>query len=150
MKLLGVLFFTLLHWALILFTTTYIFLRSSPAYDTLYFTAVCGIMASWRFSGDECLISYLEKISLHESYKYGTDKSLPFTDLLFTENLRGYVLFFLSLLTLYNLVRMCLLYNIPLPVIATLLIFYTTPIMSTVYQLLSATLQQADFSTEEE
>ena len=150
MNLLGVLFFTLLHWALVLLTTTYVFLRNSPAYDTLYFTAVCAIIVSWRFSGDECLISYFEKLSLDESYKYGTDKSLPFTDLLFTESLRGYVLFLLSLLTLYNLYQMCTLYRVPLPITITLLAFYTTPIMTTVYQLFISTIKQVDFSIGEE
>jgi len=130
MNLLGLVFFCTLHWIIVLFPMLYIFFRQTSKYDTIYFITICAIMVSWIFTGSECIISYFEKLCLDENYKYGSNIGLPFIDQIFGEKLHYCVLGILLLVTSYTLYKMMAIYKVPFPIMLTILMFYTQPVIN--------------------
>lgn len=112
----------------------YVFIRTSKLYDTIYFIAICSIIVSWLFTGNECIISYWEKVCLDHSYEYQSDTRLPFMEHVFPAMLHRVVLPTITLFTLYNLFIMMNLYKVPIPIMITIMLSYAKPILPSVFK----------------
>jgi hypothetical protein len=137
MTLIGFWFCVFIHWILLLFTMFYVFFRTSKVYDTIYFISICSIIVSWFFSGGECIISYWEKVCLDHSYKYETDSRLPFMEHVFPTMTQSFVFVAITLFTLYNLFIMMKLYNVPVPIMITIMISYLKPVLPSIIKYIS-------------
>lgn len=138
MTLIGFWFCVFLHWVLVGFTMFYVFIRKSKVFDTIYFLAICTIIVSWFFTGSECIISYWEKVCLDHTYKYQSDTRLPFMEHVFPAMFHPIIFAFITLFTLYTLFRMMKLYNVPLPIMITILISYIKPIIPSAIKLITS------------
>ena len=119
MNMVGFYLSTIIHWMLALFTSLYVFFRKSNRYDLLYFFAISSIIISWDLLG-ECLLSYLEKKSLDETYVLKSDPHRsPFITSIFPNKLIGFLKILALLLYLYNIFIMMSLYKVPIPIILT-------------------------------
>ena len=136
MTLIGFWFCVFLHWVLVGFTMFYVFIRKSKVFDTIYFLAICTIIVSWFFTDTECIISYWEKVCLDHSYEYQSDTRLPFMEHVFPAIAHPFIFASITLFTLYTLFRMMKLYNVPLPIMITILISYIKPIIPSAIKLI--------------
>lgn len=128
MNIFALLFFILLHWALILSTSLYVFIRESRKYDMVYFTLICTLFTSWLFTGKECLISYWERLSIDPTYVYGSEPFRHlFLDLAFTPTFSLAILLFICALNVYNLYIMLAIYDVPIPIRVSLFCFLLYP-----------------------
>ena len=106
----------IIHWMIILFVSFYVFIRKSKTYDLLYFFAVSSIIISWDLLG-ECLLSYLEKKSLDETYVLKSDPyHSPFLKSIFPSKFIGLLKTSGLLLYLYNIFIMMSIYKVPIPI----------------------------------
>jgi hypothetical protein len=109
----------IIHWMIILFVSLYVFIRKSKTYDLLYFFAVSSIIISWDLLG-ECVLSYLEKKSLDETYVLKSDPyHSPFLKSIFPSKFIGLLKTCGLLLYLYNIFVMMSIYKVPIPIILT-------------------------------
>ncbi len=133
----GFWFCVFIHWVLLGFTMFYVFFRTSKIYDTIYFIAICSIIVSWFFSGNECYISYLEKLCLDHSYKYESDRRLPFMEHVFPAMTHSVIFPAITLFTLYNLFIMMNMYKVPIPIMITIMVSYVKSTLSSVINFVS-------------
>ena len=126
----ALIFFILLHWSLVLFDTTYVFFRTSTKYDMVYFVVICTVIASWQVTKHECLISYWEKLAIDPNYVFNSDATnSPFVTLIFSKPFVPFVWTLIFFGTAYNLYTMMRIYDVPLPILITMLFFLFVPII---------------------
>jgi len=117
-----------IHWIISIITSFYIFYRKSSTYDSLYFLTVCIVAISWTLTGNECLISYWEKLCIEPGYIFNSKPTLPYITLIFGE-LSNIVTVILLSGTLYNLYGMMTLYKVPFIIKLTFLYFVLYPMI---------------------
>lgn len=119
--------FIIIHWVISLSLSFYVFFRKSNTYDWLYFSTLCFVIISWTLMDSECIISYLEKICLDESYIFKSDPSiLPHINLIFGKY-SNIALTSITLFTIYNVYTILTLYKVPIQIILTFIYFILYP-----------------------
>lgn len=114
--LLAVLF--IIHWAVTIFMSGYVFIRKNARYDLLYLCIVGGIILHWILSS-ECIISYLEKKIMDSSYQLGQKPAYHPSIYLYQESNIIQLLLGVFIYTFfaYNIYFMFRIYRVPMPLI---------------------------------
>lgn len=105
----------LIHWAITLFAAFYVFFRKNKKYDWFYFTLVGGVMISWLFFKQECIISYFEKKMLDPNYVMGSDiqRHPSLTFYIESRLFQTAIMTMLGVLLIYNAAIMGYIYHLP-------------------------------------
>lgn len=116
--LLAILF--IIHWAVILFLCGYVFLRKNKKYDILYF-CIAGIVVLHWIPLSECLVSYLEKKIVDNSYQLGQRPIDNPSFYLYQESntVKQIIGLLFAIFFVYNVYTLFRIYRVPLPVIIT-------------------------------
>jgi len=109
------------HWAFTFFIMFYIFFRKNKKYDTVYLVTFILLVSHWILLG-ECIISYLEKCIMDDSYTIGKEPtknpSLTFyINNLYLDIFIGAMIYSFVIYNIYTLLRI---HKIPYPVIITI------------------------------
>jgi len=101
----------------------YVFFRTNKKYDWLYFTASAVIVGHWLLA-NECVISYLEKYIMDNSYKYGQEPTNnPSASLYQTDPYIVFsILIVIQVLLTYNLYTLLVIYKVPLPILIAIIL----------------------------
>jgi hypothetical protein len=113
----------LLHWTVSIIVSFYVFFRKTNKYDTVYFLIISFLIVSWTLTGNECIISYFEKLCIDPEYSFNSDPSLPYINLIFGD-LSVFVTPILFFGTLYTLYTMLTIYKVPF-IIKCVLLYFT-------------------------
>jgi len=112
--LLSVLF--IIHWIALLYFSFYIFFRKNKTCDILYIISVFGVFLQWIIL-NECIISYIEKYIIDNTYVAGSEPAIHPSYGLFTYsdsvNLVITLIFFSFIM--YNIYKLYSIYNFPYP-----------------------------------
>jgi len=107
----------------------YVFFRKNNKYDIYYCILVSIVLILWKFTGDECIVSYWERLCIDPDYVFNSKPTVPHVKLVFGD-LSDIVLLILLILSIYNLFIMLKLYKVPLILnIIIILYFMVYPII---------------------
>jgi hypothetical protein len=112
--LLSVLF--IVHWGIMIGLASYIFIRKNKQYDQLYIILVFLLFAHWLLS-TECVISYIEKYIIDNTYVIGTTPTEhPSYGLyMYSETINIIITIILFSIIVYTIDTLYRIYNYPYP-----------------------------------
>ena len=119
----------LIHWGITAISSFYIYYRWSASYDWVYFAVICTTIISWTLTGNECIISYWEKLCIDPDYKFNSEPSLPYICLIFGEMGSNIVTPLLIMSTVYNLYSMMQIYKVPIIINITFIYLMLYPMI---------------------
>jgi hypothetical protein len=92
-----------IHILIVILLSTYV-LWGRPQWDTYYLIILLSILFSWVVLKNECIVSYLYKLSLNPNYKLGQDhRPQDFIDVLGANGSKAFV-YYLIVMYLLNLI----------------------------------------------
>ena len=118
----------IIHWVITAIFSFYVYYRWSSSYDWVYFTVVCITIISWTLTGNECIISYWEKLCIEPEYVFNSDPSLPYITLIFGD-LCNLIKPFLMASAVYNLFTMMTIYKVPIIIKLTFIYLMLHPMI---------------------